>query len=195
MQKRDTGKNFTKKADSYFRVAAEKRQSSFEYPEDKKQIVIVSRNYELLAALSELADEENAQLRHARPGTPDILVFSGVVKIIDRPYLGEKVWKTFCDYLEQVNEETEFPIRDEQGEIIFEDAIYDETPLIIIDGDPANTRLVFQEPDNKEGSVYYIEQESVELILYLTRKLVRGSRDTGGCMVKGVDGPEGERLE
>ncbi len=151
MQRKNTGKNLTKKAYRYFRVTAEKRQSPFEYPEDKKQIVIVSRNYKLLAALSGLAEQENAQLRHARPGTPDVLVFSGAVKIIDRPYLGEEGWETFCDYLEQVNDNAEFPMRDEQGEIIFEDPIYDETPLIIIDSDPANTRLIFQEPDNKGG--------------------------------------------
>ncbi len=178
-----------------FYLAAARPQSPFVCPEAKKQIVIVSRNYKLLAALSELAEQENAQLRHARQGTPDVLVFSGAVKIIDRPYLGEETWETFCEYLEQVNDEAEFPLLDEQGEIIFEEPIYDETPLIIIDSDPANTRLIFLEPKHPIGCVYYIEQQSVELILHLTRKLVRGSSETGACMVKAVDGPEGERVD
>ncbi len=56
MQRKDTGKYLNKKAGRYFRVAAEKRQSAFDYPEAKKQIVIVSRNYKLLSALSELAE-------------------------------------------------------------------------------------------------------------------------------------------
>ena len=195
MHRKDLGKNLEKKTGLYFKAAAAKRRSPIEYPETKKQIVIVSRNYKLLAALSELAEQENAQQRHARQGTPDVLVFSGAVKIIDRPYLGEEAWETFCDYLDQVNGEAEFPIRNEQGEIIFEEPIYDETPLIIIDSDPAKTRLIFQEPENREGGVYYIGQESVELILHLTRKLVRGSSDMGVCMVKAVDGPEGERRD
>ena len=195
MHKKDPGKNLGKKTGLYFKVAAAKRRSPIEYPEAKKQIVIVSRNYKLLAALSELAEQENAQLRHARPGTPDVLVFSGAVKLIDRPYLDKESWETFCDYLEQVNGEAELAIRNEQGEVIFEEPIYDETPLIIIDSDPANTRYIFHEPDNKEGDVYYIGQDSVELILHLTRKLVRGSSEEGASMVKAVEGPEGERLD
>ncbi len=179
----------------HFSIAVDRLRSPLEYPELKKQVVIVSHNYTLLAALSDLAEQENAQLRHARPGTPDIVVFSGAVKIIDRPYLGEEAWETFCEYLEQVNDEAKFPIRNEQGEIIFEEPIYDETPLIIIDSDPANTRLIFQEPDNKEGAVYYIGQQSVELILHLTRKLVRGSNEEGACMVKAVGKPEGHRID
>lgn len=138
------------KKNRYFKIATARRQSPYEYPEAKKQIVIVSRKYKLLAALSELAEQENAQLRHARPGTPDVLVFSGAVKIIDRSCLGEKVWEIFCDYMEQVNEETKFPICNEHGEVIFEEPIYDETPLIIIDNNPANTRPILQEPIYKE---------------------------------------------
>ena len=195
MHRKDHGKNLEKKTGLYFKVAAAKRRSPFEYPEAKKQIVIVSCNYKLLAAFSELAEQENAQLRHARPGTPDVLVFSGAVKLIDRPYLGEEAWETFCEYLEQINDEAKFPLRNEQGEIIFEEPIYDETPLIIIDSDPANTRFVFQEPDNREGGVYYIGQDSVGMILHLTRKIVQGSSDMGVCMVKAVDGPEGERRD
>lgn len=195
MKKLLTGRGSPASLRRYFSIAGDRLRSPFECPEPKQQLVVVSGNYKLLAALSDLAEEEGAQLRHARPGTPDILVFSGAVKIIDRTYLGEEAWESFCEYLEQVNDDAENPIRNVQGEIIFEEPIYDETPLIIIDSDPANTRLIFQEPDNKEGGIYYIGQQSVELIFPLTRKLVREISEKGACMVKAVEVPEGHRID
>ncbi len=173
MSKDQTGSSHFKNIGRYFNLAKDQLQSPFNFPEHKKQVVVVSNNYKLLLALNDLTDKENAQLRHARSKTPDILVFSGTVKIIDRLYLGKKDWETFCDYLEEVNSDCDLPVYDENNEILYSEPIFDDTPLIIIDDAHINKDEYFKHPNKAKGGVYYIDQHSIELIIHLTRKLLR----------------------
>jgi len=173
MSKDQTGSSHFKNIGRYFNLAKDQLQSPFNFPEHKKQVVVVSNNYKLLLALNDLTDKENAQLRHARSKTPDILVFSGTVKIIDRLYLGKKDWETFCDYLEEVNSDCDLPVYDENNEILYSELIFNDTPLIIIDDAKNNRNEVFKHPHKAKGGVYYIDQHSIELIIHLTRKLLR----------------------
>lgn len=173
MSKDETGSSHFKNIERYFNLAKDRLQSPFNFPEHKKQVVVVSNNYKLLLALNELTDKENAQLRHARSKTPDILVFSGAVKIIDRSYLGNRDWETFCDYLEEVNSEFDLPICNENNEILFSEPIFDDTPLIIIDNAQNNKDEYFKHPNKAKGGVYYNDQHSIGLIIHFTRKLLR----------------------
>lgn len=177
MKKEGVSEVNSKKLHGLFELAWERKESPYVYPKPKKQIVIVSKYYKLLSALTDLAKKENAQLRHARPRTPDVVVFSAAVKIIDRHYLGAESWETYYEYLEQVNEDITSQ---------FDEPVYEDTPLFIIDNDLAGSFNVFKEPQKVKGGVYYIEQNSVELIVSLTRKLLRKST-SGVCMVKAVN--------
>ena len=173
MSKDETGSSHFENIERYFNLAKDRLQSPFNFPEHKKQVVVVSNNYKLLLALNDLIDKENAQLRHARSKTPDILVFSGTVKIIDRSYLGNRDWETFCDYLEEVNSECDLPVCNENKEVLYSEPIFDDTPLIIIDDAKNNKDEYFKHPHKAKGGVYYIDQHSIELIIHLTSNLLR----------------------
>ena len=173
MSKDEIGSSHLINIRRHFNLAKDQLQSPFNFPEHKKQVVVVSNNYKLLLALHDLTDKENAQMRNARSKTPDILVFSGTVKIIDRSYLGKKDWETFCDYLEEGNSECDLPVYDDNNEVLYSEPIFDDIPLIIIDNAQNNKDEYFKHPNKAKGGVYYIDQNSIELIIHLTRKLLR----------------------
>ncbi len=173
--------NAQKQKPEYFRIAHEKSESPYKEPDTRKQLLVVSNNYKLLAALTEMADEENAQLRHARPNTPDLIVFSGAVKVIDRQYLGKDSWETYCDYLSQVNEgyvgsDVTGKISNAHNKSDEDEVIYDDTPIILIDkmiGMVDNYEFI--PPAHALGEVKYIDRDSVQLIVQATRSFLRKS--------------------
>jgi hypothetical protein len=124
-------------------AALERMSSPFSLPENVPQIVVVLDNLLLVEELMEMARREGAALRHARPDSPDIIAFSGHVKIIDRQLLGKNAWEDFCDYLAEVNnDKTDYPTLDEIGELVIETHIRDDTPLIIVDIQPVDDKSV-----------------------------------------------------
>ncbi len=172
----------------YFRIAHEKSESPYKEPDTRKQLLVVSDNYKLLAALTEMADKENAQLRHARPNTPDIIVFSGAVKVIDRHYLGKDSWETFCDYLAQVNEgyvgsDVTGNNSNAHNKSDEDEVIYDDTPLILIDKKIGRAdNYEFIPPANALGEVKYIDRDSVQLIVQAARSFLLKNN----CLVANV---------
>jgi len=167
------------KMKKYFQLAQKKSTSPYEFPENKKQLLIVSNNYRLIDALENMAWQEDAQLRHARPCTPDIYVFAASVKIIDRRYLGARDWQTYCELLEDLNNDTtEYPVRDEDGEILLEAPLYDETPVIIIDTNPGGFAgdENFIVPEYARGEVFYIDQRYVAQVVQAAQRLLRKSK-------------------
>jgi len=156
----------------FFKIAKEKLESPYEYPQHKKQILVASGNYRLLTRLNCIAEQEKAQLRHARPDTPDIFVFSASVRVIDRHYLGREAWEDFCDFLYEVNScelhEEELDEWEESG--------YDDTPIVVVDSDAENLQTEFSYPHSALGSVYYFKPASLELIANEVCRLLRKSR-------------------
>jgi len=140
----------------------------------KKEIVVASDSNKLIKALEKLADKEEAELCLLRKDTPDIIVFSGNVRIVDREFLGREAWDVFCEYLKDVN--TDWEVSDfteaelaERLDIYFE-GTYDRTPLIIID-----EKSEFALPRYTKGDVFYIKKDSVELITALVRRIIKNS--------------------
>jgi len=105
-------------------------------PEGKKVIMLVTKDIELYIALQKLAESEDAYLYMPQHNYSELIAWStsAAVQIVDRLLMGKDNWDAFCDYLEDVNQTgLEYPLRDESGEVIFEEPIYDHTPLIYID--------------------------------------------------------------
>ena len=150
----------------------------FQEPENKKQILTVIDNKELLDALIQLANQENAQVRSCRPNTPDIIVFSACVKIIDREYLGIESWKNFCEYLEDVNYK-EPVLQEEKG-------IYDDTPIIIVD--VMEDSEDYSKPECAIGAVRYIEQSNIEEIIEASRYYLKKCNITAAPIKAEEDG-------
>ena len=162
--------------------------------EQKKRIGVVADNDRLLYAVKRLAVFHDAHLHCCRPHTPDILVFPGTVKIIDRYYLGRESWNAFCEYLSQVNDRSNTCLQKEFSITISDKDIYDYTPIIIVDRDQAKATYTFQTPQIAMGKPYYINQDSVELIIHLTNKLLREGSEVYRS-VEAVDKVEGKRLD
>jgi|GEM_PF-2946413 len=178
-----------------FRFTREHQQTPYDYPQEPtKHIVAVTKNYVLLEALKDLAQKDKAYLRRARPETPDIIVFPANVKIIDRGYLGEESWEAFCEYLAQVNDDADFPGEEEDGEVLFEEDIFDDTPLIIIDDSKKVSGKEFEKPQKAIGKVYYLGKEEVNLIVQLTARILKNSIPKG-CGIKAEKKVEGKRVD
>ena len=164
-----------------------KSRSAYELPEENmKQIIAVIDNERLMAALGDVAGEEGAQVCRARPDTPDIFVFTGNIRIVDREYLGQESWDFFCRLLEEVNES---PIIHD-----YQKGLRDEVPLLIVDKDLERSSRDFQEPEAARGGVYYISQHSPELIAMQVKRILQGSEPVGS-FVKALDEDDIEGLE
>lgn len=150
-----------------------KISSPFTLPENIPQIIVVLDNLLLVEELMETTWREGAALRHARPDSPDIIAFSGHVKIIDRQLLGKSAWKDFCDYLAEVNnDQTDYPILDENGELVIELPTRDDTPLIIVDNEPAGSTSGFSRPITR-GPIYKVPAWNSEAICCIVKECIQ----------------------
>lgn len=153
--------------------------SPFDYPQKEKQVVLASGDDELKSALDAMAIEEDAEVRLIRPETPDIVVFSGCVRVVDRRLLGDEAWSMFCEYIDEVNDPGQDPvIMDDDGEVLLDGPLYDEVPLVVTDVDPESER--FPAPRHMRGRVHCIDGRAVELIVQLVRKILRESDAVAG---------------
>ncbi len=148
--------------------------SPFDYPQKEKQVVLASDDEDLKKALDAMATDEDAEVRLIRPDTPDIVVFSGCVRVVDRRLVGDETWSVFSEYIDEVNDPDQDPvIVDEDGEVLLDGPLYDEVPLVVTDGSSDSRR--FSIPRHMRGSVHYIDGRAVELVVQLVRKILRDS--------------------
>lgn len=139
-----------------------------------RQILLASDNIKLIKALSEIAKQEQAQICLLRPNTPDI-IFKGNIRIVDRHYLGYEWWEIFCDFIAEGTNNEDYPILDDNGEVIFEEPLYDKIPIIIIDN-KTEEGLEFSYPEEARGEVLFIDQDSIDEILKNTARLLHDSQ-------------------
>ncbi len=167
--------DITQETRRYAQAALERWTTPHSTPENQKVVLVVSDDLDLIETLEEACKKTGALLRHARPLTPDILVFSANIKVIDRLVLGEENWNLFCDYLEDINDvETAPPDED----------IFDKTPLIITDKTGEGE---FRELRNEEGYVKKIDGDARELIGKMVEKVLLHSDQTFGGMFAAKD--------
>lgn len=148
--------------------------SPFDYPQKDKQVVLASNDEDLKNALDTMATGEDAEVRLIRPDTPDIVVFSGCVRVVDRRLVGDETWSMFSEYIDEVNDPDQDPvIVDEDGEVLLDGPLYDEVPLVLTDGDSDSQRFTI--PRHMRGSVFHMDGRAVQLVVQLVRKILRCS--------------------
>ena len=136
-------------------------------PAGKKMIMLVSKDIQLYIALQNLAEREEAYLYMPQHNYSELIAWSSAtaVQIIDRVLMGQDNWDALCDYLEDVNQTgLEYPVRDENGEVLFEEPIYDHTPLIIIDSNLSFTREKYRNPNKPKDKTFGVEGGSIDLV-------------------------------
>lgn len=146
-------------------------------PEGKKAIMLVSKDVQLFIALQKLAERENAFLYMPQSNYSELIVwsYSTAVQIIDRLVMGQDNWDALCEYLDDVNQaDVEYPIRDDRGEVLFEEPIYDHTPLIIIDANLSEKRKKFTYPNKPNDKVYGVGGGSIDLVSKLVVHFLQG---------------------
>jgi len=157
----------------------DKISSYEESRENKKQILAVLDDQQLIFALEKMAAEEQAQLRLGRPETPDIFVFSAHVKIVDREYLGAENWNLFCtQWLKEAEEK--------------------RAPVIIVDNSLTNTEKQYKELIAVEEKVKHIQQSAVDLIVKTARRMMKNNEaeiTAVRAVTPGRVPPESERIE
>ncbi len=146
-------------------------------PEGKKVVMLVSKDIQLSIALHKLAEREGAYLYVPQHNYSELIAWSSasVVQIIDRLLMGQENWEAFCDYLDDVNQTgVEYPIRDESGEVLFEEPLYDHTPLIIIDANLSGTRKKLRNANKPKGKTFGVEGGSIDLIEKIVKHMLQG---------------------
>lgn len=146
-------------------------------PEGKKVIMLVSKDIQLYIALQKLAEHEGAYLYMPQHNYSELIAWSSAadVQIVDRLVMGKDNWDAFCDYLEDVNYAgVEYPVSDESGEVLFEEALYDHTPLIIIDANLRESREKLRNPNKPNDKVFSVEGGSIDLVTKLVIHILQG---------------------
>ena len=146
-------------------------------PEGKKVIMLIGKDIQLALALQELAEEKGALLYLPQYDYTEMIAWSSAaaVQVVDRWLMGQDSWNSFCDYLADVNEtETEYPIRDESGEVLMEEPIYDHTPLIITDWQMERSLKEFRDPDKPKDKLFYIEGGNDYVVAQLVENIIAG---------------------
>ncbi len=91
-------------------------------------IMLVRKDIQFDIALQKLSVCEGEYLYMPQHNYTELIAwsFAAAVQIVDRFLMGKDNWNAFCDYLEDVNQTgVEYPVRDESGEVLFEEPIYD----------------------------------------------------------------------
>lgn len=146
-------------------------------PAGKKVIMLVSKDIQLYIALQNLAEREGAYLYMPQHNYSELIAWSSAtaVQIIDRVLMGQDNWDALCDYLEDVNQTgLEYPVRDESGEVLFEEPIYDHTPIIIIDSNLSVTREKYRNPNKPKDKIFGVEGGSIDLVEKLATRFLHG---------------------
>lgn len=146
-------------------------------PEGKKVIMLVSKDIQLALALHELADKTGTYLYMPQYDYTELIAWSSAaaVQIIDRWLMGQDRWNTFCDYLSDVNKASNVDqIRDEDGDMLLEEPIYDHTPLIITDWYLEKSLKEFREPEKPKNKIYYIEGGPDYVVTELVEHIMQG---------------------
>lgn len=146
-------------------------------PEGKKVIMLVSKDIQLYMALQKIAELEGAYLYMPQHNYSELIAWSSAaaVQIVDRILMGQDNWNAFCDYLDDVNQTgVEYPVRDESGEVLFEEPLYDHTPLIIIDANLSLTRQKLRNANKPIGKTFGVEGGSIDLMEKLVTHFLQG---------------------
>ncbi len=146
-------------------------------PEGKKVIMLASKDIQLAIALQQLAEEEGAYLYMPQYDYTELIAWSSAaaVQVVDRWLMGQGKWNAFCDYLDDVNEtETEYPIQDENREVLMEEPIFDHTPLIITDWHMEKSLKEFRKPEKPKEKLFYIEGGTDYVVAKLVEYFLQG---------------------
>ena len=146
-------------------------------PEDKKAIMLVSKDIQLAIALQQLAEKEGAYLYMPQYGYTELIVWSSAaaVQVIDRWLMGQDGWNMLCDFLAEVNDTSvEYPIKADDGEVLIEEPIYDHTPLVITDWHLEKSLKKFRDPDKPKDKLFYIEGGPDDVVAKLVEYILQG---------------------
>ncbi len=146
-------------------------------PEGKKAIMLVSKDIQLAIVLQKLAEKAGAYLYMPQYNYTELIAWSSktAVQVIDRWLMGRVGWNMLCDFLAEVNDTSvEYPIKDDDGEVLFEEPIYDHTPLIITDWHLEKSLKEFKDPDKPKDKLFYIEGGSHDVVKKLVEYILQG---------------------
>lgn len=155
---------------TYARIARERclMREDFLFDEKKPVVLLISQNIDLASSLLKLTERECALFHMPEPNYTELMAWSSEVQVVDRWLMGQENWNSYCDYLDEVNEtETTYPLRDEDGDVLVEEPLYDHTPLIIIDQNMNKSIKEFRDPNKPKDKVYYIGEGTTDVVTKL----------------------------
>ena len=142
----------------------------------KKRVVqLISQNIDLASSLLKLSEQEGALFHMPEPNFTELMAWSSEVQVVDRWFMGQENWNSYCDYLDEINETTAtYPLRDEDGDVLVEEPLYDHTPLIIIDQEMNKSLKEFRDPSKPKDKVYYIGEGTTNVVIKLVEYVLTG---------------------
>jgi hypothetical protein len=141
-------------------------------------IMLISRREDLIIRLSEVAEQTGCKLFMPRRNFSELIAWRSEVQIVDRWFMGSQDWNSYCQYLQDVNKEEDYPIVDTDGEVLLDEPVYDHSPLILVDNRMVESRECFASPLKPKNSLFYLEAGPDDLVGEIVRRaLIGGNMD------------------
>ena len=138
----------------------------------EKLIMLVSPKIDLIEHLDKIASDTGGRLLIHRWDYSRLIAWRSSVQVIDRDYMGKTEWEKYSDYLKDVNSFENYPIKADDGEILFEKPDYEHSPIILTDISIMRSEENYSEP-MKPGKVqFYIEGGTPLLVGEIVRRAV-----------------------
>lgn len=140
-----------------------------------KLIILISKDLELMELMLQISGDKGYQLYMPDSNFIETITRPCALQIFDRSDLGKEAWDAYCEYLRNVNDESDtYPIMEEKSEDQPKESTYDHSPLIIVDKLLHITSKEYQDPIKPIGRVFHLGGTPIDLIEVIANKLLDG---------------------
>jgi hypothetical protein len=142
--------------------------------DEEKLIMLVSPNPELIEYMDKIANDTGGRLVINRWDYSRLIAWRSHVQVIDRDYMGKEEWEMYVDFLRDVNQIEEYPIKADDGEILFEEPYYEHSPIVITDISILRSEKEFSVPLKPREVQFFVEGGYPLLVGEIVRRAITG---------------------
>jgi hypothetical protein len=136
------------------------------------RVLYAGEDAELKQRIRQWCDEHGKKLRCAHPDSADLVGGPFLAIIIDRYYVGEECWESYCEFCEELATPIDRKGRNEYIQRFAEEPPpREETPVVIVEDDPEQAREAWpQVPPSKEDRIFWRNPSHPDRVLGLLNR-------------------------
>lgn len=135
-------------------------------PMGTKRLLSYIERGELDVFLQLLANDTGTAFVKGTGDGLDLLTMARDVTVVNPRYVGKETWDEFCEYLEDVHDDSiEYPIIDEAGRVVAMTPIIEDDLLLVVGQEDSPLPHGWREPNKPSGSIRFATASDVGGIL------------------------------